>query len=386
MERSRSTRSGASRRAASIASAPSEAWPTTAKSSCSSSAASASRVSGWSSTTRTRGPGATEASSAARARADEGFVQAGDRDDAYQSLLWSLVLLFGLLGASLALFASNPRLRTVYELPELRLVLLSAIVFAASLVAILAGVRFAVEGRRQDLLLSCGFVAAAASTLLFGIAPTFGGGTGRNARRLGGDPRPAARGGADLRGRVRARTRRAPRQGALALRGRDGARARRALGRAPRVPGRRSSGSPRTQGERPPAAARLHARAARALQPRRGRGLRLALPRRGPGPRPLARDRHERAPVRGAPPRVHAARDERAGLAERVPARARVRHPARRRLAGDPLGGVRPRRRRGAGPRRARDPRRPRAVPVRRSRRARRCSRTGPTRRRRCRG
>ena len=104
-------------------------------------------------------------------------MQAGDRDDAYQSLLWSLVLLFGLLGASLALFASNPRLRTVYELPELRLLLLSAITFAAALVAILAGVRFAVEGRRQDLHLRCGFVAGAACTLLFGIAPTFGGQT-----------------------------------------------------------------------------------------------------------------------------------------------------------------------------------------------------------------
>ena len=98
-----------------------------------------------------------------------------DPDDAYQSLLWSEVLLLGLLGASLALFGSNASLQTVYELPELRLVLLSAVVFAGSLVAILAGVRFSVEGRRQDLLLTCGFVAASVSTLLFGIAPTFGG-------------------------------------------------------------------------------------------------------------------------------------------------------------------------------------------------------------------
>jgi signal transduction histidine kinase len=102
-------------------------------------------------------------------------VQPGDRTDAYQALLWGLVLLFGLLGASLALFASSPQLQTVYELPELRLLLLSAVVFAGALVAILAGARFSVEGRRQDLLLTCGFVAAAASTLLFGIAPTFGG-------------------------------------------------------------------------------------------------------------------------------------------------------------------------------------------------------------------
>ena len=102
-------------------------------------------------------------------------MQSRDRQDAYQSLLWSEVLLLGLLGASLALFGSNASLQTVYELPELRLVLLAAVVFAGSLVAILAGVRFSVEGRRQDLLLTCGFVAASVSTLLFGIAPTFGG-------------------------------------------------------------------------------------------------------------------------------------------------------------------------------------------------------------------
>ena len=98
-----------------------------------------------------------------------------DRDEAYESLLWGQVLLLGLLGASLALFASTPSLRTVYDLPELRLVLLSALAFAGALVAALAGVRFSAEGRVGDLLLACGFVAAAASTLLFGIAPTFGG-------------------------------------------------------------------------------------------------------------------------------------------------------------------------------------------------------------------
>jgi signal transduction histidine kinase len=42
-------------------------------------------------------------------------------------------------------------------------------------VAVLAGIRFSVEGRRFDLLLSCGFFLAAASTLLFGIVPVLDG-------------------------------------------------------------------------------------------------------------------------------------------------------------------------------------------------------------------
>ena len=54
IERSSSTRSGWSRAASSSASAPSAASPTTSKPPCASSDASASRVSGWSSTTRMR--------------------------------------------------------------------------------------------------------------------------------------------------------------------------------------------------------------------------------------------------------------------------------------------------------------------------------------------
>ncbi|MDQ4030318.1 MAG: histidine kinase [Actinomycetota bacterium] len=95
--------------------------------------------------------------------------------DEYQSLLLGQVLLFGLLGASLALFASNASLRDVYELPELRLVIGTAVMLAAAVVAILAGVRFSVEGRLLDLLLCCGFSVATLSDLAFEIAPTMGG-------------------------------------------------------------------------------------------------------------------------------------------------------------------------------------------------------------------
>ena len=102
-------------------------------------------------------------------------MQRDSHREEYQSLLWGQVLLFGLLGASLALFASNPALRDVYQLPELRLVIATAVTLAAAVVAILAGVRFSVEGRLLDLLLCCGFSVAALSSLVFGIAPTLGG-------------------------------------------------------------------------------------------------------------------------------------------------------------------------------------------------------------------
>src|SRR5919199_137243 len=98
------------------------------------------------------------------------------RDDpAYQSWLWGQVLLFGLLAAALALFAAHPQLRPTYELPQVRLVLDTLVSVAAALVAVLAGVRFSVEGRRLDLFLCAGFSIAAGATFAFGIAPVLGG-------------------------------------------------------------------------------------------------------------------------------------------------------------------------------------------------------------------
>src|ERR671935_805453 len=98
-----------------------------------------------------------------------------DEENAYQSWLWGEVLLFGLLGATLALFVTYPGLRPTYDLPQVRLVLDTMVALAAVLVAVLAGVRFSVDGRRLDWLLCAGFSLVAGSTFCFGIAPILGG-------------------------------------------------------------------------------------------------------------------------------------------------------------------------------------------------------------------
>jgi signal transduction histidine kinase len=104
-------------------------------------------------------------------------VRRDENRDAYQAWLWGEVLLLGLLGAALALFVTYPSLRDSFELPELRLVLDTAVTLAAGIVAVLAGIRFSVEGRRLDFLLCGGFFVAALSTFAFGIVPAFGGET-----------------------------------------------------------------------------------------------------------------------------------------------------------------------------------------------------------------
>jgi signal transduction histidine kinase len=95
-------------------------------------------------------------------------------ENAYLSWLWGEVLLFGLLGALLALFVTYPGLRPTFELPQVRLVLSTMVALAAALVAVLAGVRFSVDGRRLDWLLCGGFSIAGGSTFCFGIAPVLG--------------------------------------------------------------------------------------------------------------------------------------------------------------------------------------------------------------------
>ena len=136
IERSSRTRSGWSSAASPSASAPSAASPTTSKPPCASSDASASRVRGWSSTTRIRS--AMSHSSAASFAADEGDVQRNAKDT-FESWLVGELLLVALLGSATALFLTNPALRNTYELPEGRLVLDTAVVLAATIVAILAG-------------------------------------------------------------------------------------------------------------------------------------------------------------------------------------------------------------------------------------------------------
>ncbi len=86
-----------------------------------------------------------------------------------QSWLWGEILLAGLLGASLALFVTHSSLRTRFDLPELRLVLQTTMTLAGLLVAVLAAARYAVEGRRVDLLLASGFFVTSLSNAAFAI-------------------------------------------------------------------------------------------------------------------------------------------------------------------------------------------------------------------------
>lgn len=94
-----------------------------------------------------------------------------------QAWLWGEILLTGLLGASLALFVSHPVLRTQYDKPQLLLVLETTMALAGVLVAVLAAVRFSVDGLRTDLLLATGFLVGSVSLGVFAIGPVLGGGT-----------------------------------------------------------------------------------------------------------------------------------------------------------------------------------------------------------------
>jgi signal transduction histidine kinase len=91
--------------------------------------------------------------------------------DRWEGFLWGQVLLFGLLGASLGLFLTYPSLRAPYSLPELKLVLTTIFMIAGALVAVLTATRYAVEGRRYDLLLCLGFLVTSVSWALFTIEP-----------------------------------------------------------------------------------------------------------------------------------------------------------------------------------------------------------------------
>jgi signal transduction histidine kinase len=111
--------------------------------------------------------------------------------DTFEAWIVGELLLVALLGSATALFLTNPSLRSTYELPEGRLVLDTAVVLAATIVAILAAVRFSVEGRALDLLLAAGFCVAGVGTLAFGVVPV-----------LGGEPQDAAEAWAALGARA----------------------------------------------------------------------------------------------------------------------------------------------------------------------------------------
>ena len=88
-----------------------------------------------------------------------------DSRDDFQAWLWGEILLFALLGwLAGPLRLTNKNLQTKVSLPQLGLVLKTVMAFAGGIIAVLAGIRFAVEGRRLDLLLCTGFFVASLST------------------------------------------------------------------------------------------------------------------------------------------------------------------------------------------------------------------------------
>jgi signal transduction histidine kinase len=105
--------------------------------------------------------------------ADEENVQS--QRDPYRSWLVGLSLIGVALSATTALFLTHPSLQSAYELPQARLVFETIVGVAAAAVAVLARTRFAVEGRRVDLVLCAGFAAAALGGFAFEVAPALGG-------------------------------------------------------------------------------------------------------------------------------------------------------------------------------------------------------------------
>jgi signal transduction histidine kinase len=90
----------------------------------------------------------------------------------YEKFLWGELVLFCLLGVTLAASRVYPTLRHSYSLPELKLVLATIFMLAGGLVALLSATRFAVEGRRFDLFLCTGFFVTSVSWLAFSVVPS----------------------------------------------------------------------------------------------------------------------------------------------------------------------------------------------------------------------
>jgi len=107
------------------------------------------------------------------------------RADTYRSWLLGELLLVGVLALATAALWLAGRLDG-YDLPEARLVVDTTVAVVAGIVAILAAIRFLVERRTMDLLLSAGFVAAALGALAFQIAPVLGGDPLRTVDRWAG--------------------------------------------------------------------------------------------------------------------------------------------------------------------------------------------------------
>jgi signal transduction histidine kinase len=98
------------------------------------------------------------------------------RSQTYRSWLFGELLLVALLASATAFFAVRDTFTSTYALPEARLAFDTAIAVVAAIVAVLASVRFVVEGRVLDLLLAAGFLSIALGTVAFGLVPVLGGG------------------------------------------------------------------------------------------------------------------------------------------------------------------------------------------------------------------
>jgi signal transduction histidine kinase len=103
------------------------------------------------------------------APADEGNVHHAQAPS-YRSWLVSELVIVCLLALATVALAATDRLGG-YTLPWGRLVLDTAVAVVASMVAVLVAIRFRVEGRLLDLLLTAGFGVVALGTFVFGVLP-----------------------------------------------------------------------------------------------------------------------------------------------------------------------------------------------------------------------
>jgi signal transduction histidine kinase len=108
--------------------------------------------------------------------ADKGVVT-HSRSQRYRSWLVGELLVVGLLASATALFAASESLQSAYALPQARIAFDSSVAVVAVMVAVLATVRFLVEGRTLDLFLAAGFWSIALGTVAFGLVPVLGGGS-----------------------------------------------------------------------------------------------------------------------------------------------------------------------------------------------------------------
>ena len=307
--------------ASSSASAPSAASPTTSKPPCASREARASRVRGWSSTRSMRSDIVVLSSAAARLPIRGTCGENDQRHVRGVARRRAAARRAARLGDG-ALPDEPVRCVAPTSCPKGRLVLDTAVVLAATIVAILAGARFSVEGRLLDLLLAAGFCVAGVGTLAFAVVPV-----------LGGEPQGPAEAWAALGSRVlagtsdRARARSCPGRGSRprrrALRRRTRGRRARACSRSGLAARRSASLSPLdpSSGGSRPFEVTLTLSFLALLALLAVRRLRASLPPPRRGPRQLARARGDADALRRAALRAHAEALERRRLAGRLPPR-----------------------------------------------------------------